>query len=57
MLTLLVIRTLFFLAAVTGAGGQEWSYYSGDTSGSKYSPLDQINRSNVAKLQGAWASG
>ena len=33
---------------------QEWPYYGGDQGGSKYSPLDQINRSNVSRLKVAW---
>jgi len=33
---------------------QQWPYYGGDPGGSKYSPLDQINRTNVARLQVAW---
>jgi quinoprotein glucose dehydrogenase len=33
---------------------QEWPYYGGDAGGMKYSPLAQINRSNVRQLQVAW---
>jgi len=33
---------------------QEWPHYSGDAGASKYSPLDQINRSNVTQLRIAW---
>jgi quinoprotein glucose dehydrogenase len=33
---------------------QEWRSYSGDTGGSKYSSLKQINRANVATLKVAW---
>ena len=32
----------------------EWTHYGGDAGGSKYSPLDEIDRSNVAKLETAW---
>ena len=32
----------------------EWRYYSGDNGAKKYSPLDQINRSNVSQLRIAW---
>jgi quinoprotein glucose dehydrogenase len=32
----------------------EWRHYGGDAFGTKYSPLDQINASNVSKLQIAW---
>ena len=34
--------------------GVEWKYYSGDNGSTKYSPLDQINRSNVSQLKIAW---
>jgi quinoprotein glucose dehydrogenase len=32
----------------------EWRVYGGNRAGMRYSPLDQINRSNVDKLQVAW---
>jgi len=32
----------------------EWPYYAGDAGGSRYSPLVEIDRSNVSKLQLAW---
>ena len=32
----------------------EWPTYGGDLAASKYSPLDQINRDNFAKLKVAW---
>ena len=35
------------------AGG-EWPQYAGDTGSSKYSPLDQIDAGNVARLRLAW---
>lgn len=34
---------------------QEWRYHGGDAGGTKYSALRQINKSNVARLQEAWA--
>ena len=48
--------TRFFAAALlcTAAFAQDWPFYGGDQGGSKYSPLDQINRSNVSKLKVAW---
>ena len=33
---------------------QEWRYYGGDAGGLKYSPLKQIDKSNVASLKLAW---
>jgi quinoprotein glucose dehydrogenase len=32
----------------------DWPVYGGDSADSHYSPLDQIDRSNVSKLQVAW---
>ena len=32
----------------------EWSVYAADKAGTKYLPLDQINRDNVADLEIAW---
>src|SRR5580692_7897619 len=32
----------------------DWPTYTGDISGSKYKPLDQINASNFSKLEVAW---
>jgi quinoprotein glucose dehydrogenase len=32
----------------------EWAHYGGDAGGTKYSPLEQINPSNVSQLQIAW---
>jgi quinoprotein glucose dehydrogenase len=48
------------LAAVAVAGAQqgssrgEWTRYGGDAGSTKYAPLDQINKSNVAQLRVAW---
>src|SRR5216110_2114077 len=33
---------------------QEWPAYAGDSGGSKYSRLKQINRENVVRLKVAW---
>src|SRR5215813_13194453 len=45
-------------AAVVGAGKSEkshdWPAYSADKGGTKYSPLDQIDKDTVGKLQIAW---
>jgi quinoprotein glucose dehydrogenase len=32
----------------------DWPYYGGDAGGSRYSPLTEINRSNVAQLKPVW---
>src|SRR5262245_34335938 len=47
-----VLLVCLLLAEISFA--QEWAYYGGDAGGMKYSPLSQINRSNVQKLQVAW---
>jgi hypothetical protein len=36
------------------AHGPDWSFYGGDAGGTRYSSLDQINRTNVHKLKVAW---
>lgn len=38
----------------TGVEGGQWRAYGGDPGGTKYSPLDQIDASNVADLEIAW---
>jgi quinoprotein glucose dehydrogenase len=37
-----------------GASAGEWHYYGGDAGGTRYSPLDLINRGNVGELRVAW---
>lgn len=41
---------------MAGAQGRsvEWTHYSGNAASHKYSPLDQINKDNIGKLQVAW---
>jgi len=57
------LASLLFTAAVgvplsaaepTDGGIADWTYYGGDPGGSRYSPLTQINKSNVAELKVAW---
>ena len=51
----LVLFSLCLCASVAwGLSVQEWPFYGGDQAGTKYSPLDQINRDNVRNLQVAW---
>lgn len=50
-------RILFALLtglAVQASQAQEWPHYGGDAGGARYSPLKQIDRSNVARLKTAW---
>jgi quinoprotein glucose dehydrogenase len=42
------------LTAQSGAADGEWRYYGGDPGNTRYSPLDQINRTNVKDLRVAW---
>jgi quinoprotein glucose dehydrogenase len=37
-----------------GATNGEWRFYGGDAGNTKYSPLDQINASNVKQLEIVW---
>ena len=37
-----------------GTAGGEWRVYGGDAGNTKYSPLDQINASNVKDLEIVW---
>ena len=62
--SLLRVRTLVavfmmiaFAMPAFGAGRDssgEWPSYGNDPGGQRYSPLDQINRDNVAQLKVAW---
>jgi quinoprotein glucose dehydrogenase len=50
---------LLFLATVLAAqenhgAQQDWPAYGGDAEGTRFSPLTQINRSNVGQLRVAW---
>ncbi len=42
------------LVAAAGAQEGEWGSYAADPRSTKYSPLDQIHRGNVAQLRIAW---
>ena len=52
------ILTTAFLLAATTAGAQvkpgEWLAYGRDAFGSRFSPLTQITRDNVSRLEVAW---
>src|SRR5215813_3554509 len=50
----LVIPFLAFGQSSPSVGRHEWRSYGNDPGGMRYSPLDQINRSNVAQLERAW---
>ncbi len=40
--------------AVSKPDGDDWLYVDHDLAGTRYSPLKQINRQNLAKLKFAW---
>ncbi|HLY17065.1 MAG TPA: pyrroloquinoline quinone-dependent dehydrogenase [Bryobacteraceae bacterium] len=52
-LTLTTLLAAALLAAASPQDG-DWPVYGHDSGGTKYSPLDQINRRNVKNLQVAW---
>ena len=45
---------LFAPQADTSARQVEWPYYGGDTGGSRYSPLADVNAQNIQRLEVAW---
>ena len=48
------VPLLFAAIAAIAAAPSEWRYYGGDAGGTKYSPLDQINKKNVRQLKPVW---
>ena len=53
-LPLLLLPLTGRMQAQRGATKGEWRYYGGDAGSTKYSPLEQINASNVKQLEIAW---
>ncbi len=49
-----MMRCVWALLVVMPLAAQQWPVYGADDGGSKYSRLEQINRSNVSKLKVAW---
>ena len=55
-----MLFAIFLIAAITAARPAsdaeiaDWPFYGGDAGGARYSPLTQINRSNVTELKVAW---
>ena len=57
---LLVVLLVFAGLSFTGAQQSrsvEWTHYSGNAASHKYSPLDQINKDTIGKLQIAFTIG
>ena len=52
----IAVAAIVALPRANGRGTQagEWRYWGGDEGSTRYSPLDQINAANVAKLEIAW---
>lgn len=42
------------LPAQAGTRNGEWRYYAGDAGSTRYSPVDQIDRTNVGRLEIVW---
>lgn len=45
---------LLVLLPTLMARGEDWPHYGGDEGGGRFSPLTQINKGNVARLELAW---
>ena len=41
-------------AGMPGTKNGDWTHYTADMRGTKYSPLDQINATNFNKMEVAW---
>ena len=53
----LLIKTLLGMIALAfsfQSMANDWSWYHGDDNGTRYSALDQINKSNIDDLNVAW---
>jgi quinoprotein glucose dehydrogenase len=51
---LIALITAFSTSAQNGTDGGQWKWFGGDKAGTKYSPLEQIDRNNVSVLEIAW---
>jgi quinoprotein glucose dehydrogenase len=55
-----MLLAIFLIAAITAARPAsdaeiaDWPFYGGDAGGARYSPLTEINKTNVAELKVAW---
>jgi quinoprotein glucose dehydrogenase len=50
----ILLIALWLLVAAPAAAQGDWPVYGGDAGGQRFSPLDQIDRTNVARLEVAW---
>lgn len=53
---LVTVRGLSTSELQTGRGDESWPYYGHDAGGMRYSPLQDVNRRNVAQLRVAWTA-
>jgi quinate dehydrogenase (quinone) len=53
-IALLLVSSFSYGGGLDGSRISEWVCYGHDPGGMRFSPLKQINRSNVARLQRAW---
>ena len=54
MVVVICLTPATLLADDAPPAGSDWLHAGGDAGGSRYSPLDQINRHNVWRLEQAW---
>ncbi|MCY3969074.1 MAG: hypothetical protein OXG74_04015, partial [Acidobacteria bacterium] len=52
--TLLALAWVLMLGSTLAAQEGEWPYFGGDRTFKRYSPLDQIDGSNVGELRIVW---
>src|SRR5437016_836909 len=45
---------LFACASPSISSADDWPYYGHDSGGMRFSPLTQVNRDNISRLQIAW---
>src|SRR5580698_9525438 len=50
----LLLLALLYASAATAQQAADWPMFNRDLAGTRYSPLTQINTTNVAKLEKAW---
>jgi quinoprotein glucose dehydrogenase len=53
-LPVVILTSIICAGAQQGAKNGEWRYYGGDAGTTKYSPLDQINATNVKDVKIVW---
>lgn len=49
-----LVATCFLAASIKHVSSDEWPHYGRDAGGSRWSPLQQIDKSNVSELRVAW---